>query len=124
MAGKRVPVIWSAGGTFEILKMLHEEADVDVGEFGTGMDGIPFTESDKQAVTLPWAVRYMKCAPEHQDVCKNVNAYCAKCWIPRDDGIKPDAEQLEHMSGQVSWHPGWRQHQLTGEYKTKQKDGD
>ena len=28
LAGNRVPVIW--GGPFELLKMLHEEADVDV----------------------------------------------------------------------------------------------
>ena len=96
------------------MRTLHEEADADVGEFGTGLIGIPFTESDKQAESLPWAVRYLKCAPEHNDVCKNHNNYCAKCWIPREDGITPAAKQEEKMGGQVSWHPGWRQHQLTG----------
>lgn len=114
IAGKRVPVIWSAGNNFELLKMLHEEADVDVGEYGSGWDGIPFTESEEQVKTLPWAVQYLKCDPDHQDVCKNHNDYCTKCWVPRDDGVKPKAEQLEHMGGQVSWHPGWRQHQLQG----------
>jgi hypothetical protein len=116
LMGKRVPVIWSAGSTFDILKMLHEEVDADVGEFGLGLDGIPFTESDDQAKTLPWAVRYLKCEPEHQDVCKNHNDYCTKCWIPRDDGIKPDAEQAEHIGGQVSWHPGWRQVSVANNY--------
>jgi hypothetical protein len=39
IGGNRVPVVWSAGGNYEILKVLHEEADVDVGEFGLGLDG-------------------------------------------------------------------------------------
>ena len=32
LAGKRIPIVW--GGNFDLLKMLHEEADVDVGEWG------------------------------------------------------------------------------------------
>jgi hypothetical protein len=40
IGGQHVPVIWSAGGTFDILKVLHEHADADVGEFGLGLDGI------------------------------------------------------------------------------------
>ena len=32
LAGKRIPILW--GGKFDLLKMLHEEADVDVGEWG------------------------------------------------------------------------------------------
>lgn len=79
-----------------------------MGEFGNGWDGIALTKSDKQAKTLPWAVRYLKCDPENQDVCKQHDEYCAKCWVPRDDGIKPEVEQLSTMGGRVSWHPGWR----------------
>ena len=76
--------------------------------------GVPYTMSDKQAKTLPWAVQYFQCDAEHNEICKNHDDYCAKCWVNRDDGIKPEAEQRTDYGGQVSWHPGWRSHQLTG----------
>jgi hypothetical protein len=112
LGGNRVPVIW--GGPFELLKMLHEEADVDVGVWGQATDGIAEVESAEQAKEIPWAARYMKCKPEVQDLCNNEPRFCAKCWIDRDDGIKPDFKQLDRPKGQVKWHPGWRSHQLTG----------
>ena len=59
LGGNRVPVIW--GGPFELLKMLHEEADVDVGEWGLATDGIIEVESAEQAKEVPWAARFMKC---------------------------------------------------------------
>lgn len=93
---------------------MHEEADVDVGEFGLGTDGVQLTESEKQGKRLPWAIQFLQCDPAHVDVCKAHDDYCAKCWIPRKDGIEPEAEQNEDYGGQVSWHPGWRTHQLTG----------
>lgn len=114
IGGKRVPVIWSAGGQFSILKKLHEECDADVGEFGLGTMGIELTTSEEQAETLPWAVRYMRCGDDAKDVCKKHNSYCAKCWVDREDGIKPEEPQQLNYGGQVSWHPGWRRHQLTG----------
>ncbi|KAG7356197.1 hypothetical protein IV203_000883 [Nitzschia inconspicua] len=112
LAGNRVPVIW--GGPFELLKMLHEEADVDVGVWGQATDGIIEVESAGQANNVPWAARYMKCKPEVQDLCNNEPRFCSTCWIDRDDGIKPEAKQLDRPRGQVKWHPGWRSHQLTG----------
>lgn len=112
LAGNRVPVIW--GGPYELLKMLHEEADVDVGQWGLATDGIIEVENAEQAEKVPWAARYMKCRPEVQDLCNNAERFCAVCWIDRDDGIKPDAKQLAKPKGQVKWHPGWRSHQLTG----------
>ncbi|CAB9497414.1 expressed unknown protein [Seminavis robusta] len=114
IAGDHVPVLWSAGGTYDLLKVLHEHADADVGEFGLGLDGIELTTSDEQAKTLPWAVQYLKCDPANQEVCNRHNDYCTKCWIDRDDGIKPEKSQNDKIGGQVKWHPGWRQHQLTG----------
>jgi len=114
IGGDKVPVIWSAGGNFPVLKMLHEEAGVDVGEFGIGLDGVILTESEEQAKKLPFAVQYLMCDQEHADVCKQHDKYCAKCWIPREDGVTPEAKQNEKFGSQVSWHPGWRQHQLTG----------
>ena len=113
IGGDKVPVIWSAGGNFNALKMLHQEADADVGEFGLGLDGVILTESEEQAKTLPWAVRYLQCHPDHASVCKQHDSYCAKCWVPRED-VKPEVEQRDTFGSQVSWHPGWRQHQLTG----------
>jgi hypothetical protein len=56
----------------------------------------------------------MKCARDNQDVCKRSEKYCAKCWIDREDGVKPEAKQSADYGSQVSWHPGWRSHQLTG----------
>jgi len=112
LAGNRVPVLW--GGPFELLKMLHEEADVDVGDWGTAMDGIPEVESVEQANDLPWAARFLKCKDGVEDICKEEPRFCIKCWIDRDDNIMPEAKQLEHPKGQVKWHPGWRVHQLMG----------
>jgi hypothetical protein len=112
LGGNRVPVLW--GGPFELLKMLHEEADVDVGQWGLATDGLIEVESAEQANDVPWAARYMKCKPEVQDLCQAEPRFCATCWIDRDDGVKPDAKQLDRPQGQVKWHPGWRSHQLTG----------
>lgn len=114
LAGTKVPVVWASSGYFQVLKDLHELADVDVGEFGNGMDGIEETTSAQQAETLPYAVRYTKCAQGQQQVCQDAGRYCAKCWIDRDDGVKPETEQLSKPGGQVKWHPGWREHQLQG----------
>ena len=50
IGGNRVPVLW--GGNFNLLAMLHNHADADVGEFGNGMDGIVPIESAEHAKTL------------------------------------------------------------------------
>lgn len=112
LGGNRVPVVW--GGPFELLKMLHEHADVDVGDWGYATDGIIEVESAEQALEIPWAARFMKCKPEVQELCNQEPRFCATCWIDRDDGIKPDVPQPASPKGQVKWHPGWRSHQLTG----------
>merc|ERR1719491_1213110 len=112
LAGNRMPVIW--GGSFNLLKMLHEEADVDVGDWGRATDGIMEVDSFEQAKEIPWAARFMKCKPEVKDLCKEEPRFCAKCWIDRDDNIKPEMKQRDRPKGQVGWHPGWRAHQLMG----------
>lgn len=112
IGSKRIPVVW--GGHFNILRHLHNEADVDVGEFGWGMDGITEITSEEQAEQLPFAARYLKCANDVQEICSSQPRFCAHCWIDRDDGVKPDMSQLDKPKGQVKWHPGWRQHQLQG----------
>ena len=112
LGGNRVPVVW--GGTWELLKMLHDEADVDVGEFGRATDGIVELETEEQAKTSPYASYGMKCSPSVQHLCTDEPRFCAKCWIDRDDGIKPQMQQQDSPRGQVQWHHGWRSHQLTG----------
>ena len=114
IGGNRVPVIWSPGGNFDLFKLFHEQADVDVGEYGSAMDGIPEVESKDQAETIPWAARYLKCKDTTQEICDSVPRFCASCWIDREDGIKPEKDQLARPKGQVKWHPGWRFHQLQG----------
>jgi hypothetical protein len=113
LGGNRVPVVW--GGNFDILRALHESADVDVGDFGYGTDGVIPVESEEQAKTLPFASRYMKCSSGRQDLCTAEPRFCTECWIPRDD-IDPVklGYKMGKFSGQVKWHPGWRAHQLVG----------
>jgi hypothetical protein len=112
IGGNRVPVLW--GGSFDLLKMLHEEADADVGEFGWGLDAAIEAESKEHFDSLPYAVKGLKCKEEVENLCNEEPRFCAKCWIDRDDGIKPEAAQLGKPKGQVKWHPGWRMHQLIG----------
>ena len=100
ISGNRVPVIW--GGNFNLLRMLHNEADADVGEYGNGMDGIPETTGVDQAETLPLAVQYIKCSDDARSSCKeHKNRYCVKCWIERKDKVEPEAKQLRQPRGQV-----------------------
>jgi hypothetical protein len=112
MAGNRVPVLW-ASGPFDLLKMLHENVDADVGEFGNGLSGIEPVRDEEHAIGLPWAARYIKCADERSDLCAN-DRFRSTCWIDRADGIKPERTQRKKLEGQVKWHPGWRVHQLQG----------
>lgn len=112
IGGNRVPVLW--GGQFELLKMLHNEASADVGQFGNGMDGIIPVESAEQAESVPWAARYLKCTDEAKNLCDEAERFCSHCWITRDDGIEPEEKQRDAPRGRVKWHPGWRFHQLQG----------
>jgi len=119
MSSKRVPLLW--GGPFALLKLYHEEADADVGDFGTGYAGIPeTTNDDAQAETLPWAVRYMKCSSDGPDLCQNEkHRYNSVCWIDRTDGIKPAQDQLLEYQ-----HPEQQQEQEQGEKKKEHRPDD
>jgi len=115
LSGDRVPVIWASGyQAFPILKLLHEEVDADVGEWGTGMSGINETLSAEQMKTLPYAIHGLKCPEEEGDFCKSVEQWYCECWFDRPDGIKPDVNQRPFCKGRAGWHPTWRHHQLTG----------
>lgn len=110
----RVPVVWGAGQKFDLLKMLHNEADADVGEFGVGWDGVPETVDEHQVESLPYAVQHLKCIDERLDLCKHPYKFCAACWIKRQDRKRPTQRQYDKPHGQTRWHPGMRHHQLTG----------
>lgn len=115
LSGNRVPVLW--GGLFDALKTLHNAADADVGEFGSGLDGIPEVASEEQAKSIAYAARFLKCDHERQDLCTNEPRFSTTCWIDRPDVPDPQTtfpKLAAKPSGQVKWHPGWRQHQLGG----------
>lgn len=111
LGGNRVPFLYN--GHFNSLFDLHDKAGVDVLKMGDGSLGIPTTMDEEQVLTLPWAVRYMDCDPQRQDLCDKSTKYRTQCWVDRDDVIPP-TEQRENVGSQVSWHPGFRHHQLLG----------
>lgn len=110
ISGNRVPILW--GGIGDVLLALHKEADVDIGALGSGMKGIPLTQSEEQAHLIPYAARYLNCDREVRDLCEE-NKYNAVCWIERPD-VKPRTPQDKIVGGRASWHPGFRTHQLEG----------
>ena len=114
MVDGRIPVVWGAGGKFDLLKIFHTEANADIGEYGIGWNGIPETKDEDQVETLPWAAQHLKCDQDRPDLCKHPHKFCATCWIDRPDRIQPAQTQYEKPHGQVKWHPGWRHHQLQG----------
>jgi len=82
------------------------------------MFAIKETTDEDQAATLPFAARYMKCAPDSRELCDaKEHRFRALCWIDRDD-VTPPTKQREVPSSQVGWHPGFRVHQLLGRSMT------
>jgi hypothetical protein len=114
----KVPFLFSGSNMWNVLSFLHDTADADVGEYGTGMLGIQEVRNDTQALTIPYAARYMKCSKEYTETTSNSECsrrFCANCWINRPDIPKEKFLALESKpGGQVKWHPGWREHQLRG----------
>lgn len=110
LMGNRVPVLWNLN--LELLEMYHEFCGADIGQFGTASLGIPISENQAQAETLPYAAQYVECDKELHDMCKE-HKFHANCWVDRPDVIPPK-KQSDKPGSQVSWHPGFRKHQLTG----------
>ena len=110
LLGHRVPVLWHLNENF--LELYHEHCDADVGQYGTASLGIPISENETHVETLPYAAQYMACDQEHGQMC-NENKFHAICWVDRPD-VTPPTKQNEKPGSQVSWHPGFRSHQLTG----------
>jgi len=115
LSGNRIPYVLDGGGmALSVLKDLHNSGGIDVGGLGMGLSGIAETESDEQAATLPWAVRYLRCKKGKEDLCEKAeNKYLNTCWVERK-GVKPPTKQDDHIVGADKSHPGWRYHQLKG----------
>ncbi len=110
ISGNRVPVLWN--GIVDVMETLHNQADVDIGAPGTGMRGIPITESEQQVQTLPFAAQYLKCARDTKDLCDD-HKYAGRCWVDRPDVIPP-VKQGRQPGGAAWHHPGFRSTQLSG----------
>jgi len=106
-----VPFLW--GGDFEVLRNLHNHADVDVGQLGNGLAGVPESSSQKIISDLPWAAQYLNCPTNMQKECeKEEHQFESKCWIDRSD-ITPPTPQLDHIPI-LPTAIGWRMQQLKG----------
>ena len=88
-------------------------SELEFATLGTGMNGIPRADISQELDTIPYAARYMNCRNDIKNDFCNPKTYSGICWIPRDD-YEPKKKQEKYPGGQASWHPGHRQHQLTG----------
>ncbi|GKY93542.1 hypothetical protein MPSEU_000321600 [Mayamaea pseudoterrestris] len=111
----KVPVSWGSLAKDGIRQFaLNTGADVAIiGGGAFGMLGIPKTASLAEVESIPWAARYLDCTLDVADECQ-VNKYLTKCWVDRPDFIPPTDQAPVNTGSQVSWHPGWRTHQLNG----------
>jgi hypothetical protein len=69
----------------------------------------PLVTSEEQALTIPQSIRYNNCALDNKKLC-SAHKFNANCWVERED-FKPEKKQGA-VSGQVSWHPGWKEHKV------------
>ena len=98
LSGERVPVILSAppGNILEA-----SNGTAWIGELNLYSDRIvPTTVDEEQAKAVPWALRFMKCESENQELC-NEAKYNSICWEPRVN-VTPSVQQAAHPEGQVS----------------------
>ena len=116
IGGKRVPMVMGMGMNPDLMRILYENADADVGQFGAATEGMPLTIDAEQVMTIPYATRFLNCAPDAKDYCDKQPRFCTVCWIdPVGDGsIVPPTPQKEYFSDNNNFHPGWRPLQLQG----------
>jgi hypothetical protein len=106
-----LPFLW--GGDFAVLRNLHEHADVDVGQLGNALLGVPESSNRKVLHDLPWATQYLNCPESMQSTCEDeMYLFESRCWIEQPD-FAPPTPQLEHIPI-LPTAIGWRMHQLKG----------
>lgn len=105
-----LPFLW--GGDFDVLRNLHELADVDVGQLGNAMSGVEETTSESAASSLEWAAQYLKCSSKSKRYCDGETyKFSSQCWV--DHGDDPPTPQLDHIPV-LPTAIGWRMQQLKG----------
>jgi hypothetical protein len=111
LGGHKVPFLYSLH--YDVMRKLHEHAQVDVAGMGDAMSGIPEVDEFDQLDKEPYARRYLNCGTEIKRTHCQPNFFNSVCWIDRDD-FTPAKEQSPHPGSQTGWHPGNQFHQLTG----------
>ena len=66
------------------------------------------TTDEKQADTVPWALRWSKCPADRKDLCQ-AHKYNSVCWTERKD-VTPPSKQTDFVGGRAGWHPGDIEH--------------
>lgn len=110
LSNHRVPVLM--GGMRGTLEHYYKTVTQEVGMWGSGTGGAPLVTDAKQALSIPWATRYLRCEGEMHGHCREME-YNGTCWIERDD-YTPETKQTPEPGGRASWHPGFRQHAVKG----------
>lgn len=106
-----LPFLW--GGDFDVLRNLHESADVDVGQLGNAMAGVDETDSESAVSSLEWAAQYLKCSSKTQRYCDGESyKFDSHCWVDHG-GNAPPTPQLDHIPV-LPTAIGWRMHQIKG----------
>lgn len=95
LAGNKAPFLYSGYGANPAP---FEAIGASTGGYGV-LGYSPITTSEEQAETLPWAARYIKCAPGTEALC-HANQYDGKCWVERDD-FTPATTQQPLVGGQA-----------------------
>ena len=103
LSGERVPVV--------ISDFIVKGEKLMFGTFGRdAYKGVPESRDEKQALTLPWASRFVNCQ-KNRALC-DAHKFDAECWIPRKDVTLKTKQGA--MSGRAGWHPGYRTHKFNG----------
>jgi hypothetical protein len=106
-----IPFLW--GGDFDVLRNLHENADVDVGQLGNAMAGVEETASESAASGLEWAAQYLKCSSKAKRYCDgDTYKFDSHCWVDHG-GDAPPTPQLDNIPV-LPTAVGWRMHQIKG----------
>eukprot|EP00986_Skeletonema_menzelii_P003060 scaffold895_cov132-Skeletonema_menzelii.AAC.8 len=106
-----LPFLW--GGDFDVLRNLHQNADVDVGQLGNAMAGVEETASQSAASGLEWAAQYLKCSSKTKRYCDgDAYKFDSHCWVDHG-GNAPPTPQLDQIPV-LPTAVGWRMHQIKG----------
>jgi len=98
LSGKTIPFIW--GGDFDVLRNLHTQCDVDVGQLGNGLLGVQETINKKTANKLSWAAQYLNCPENMQDTCNKKDYQFGKCWNKQSDITLP-RWRMQQLKGYI-----------------------